>query len=104
MVLVSLEQEPDDLNQDRLQLILLLDVFFEHGQVVIIKLVFVLCLKLLLLLLLGVFTSTLGFSDETEELLLELLNRLGLQVVLACFLHDVSNSLSLSRETLGLEL
>ena len=71
MVLVSLKEKTQNLDQGALQLVFLLNVFFEHGQIIIIQSLVFLGLQLFFLVLFGVVTSILRFVDKAENGLLE---------------------------------
>ena len=74
MVLMSLEEKTQNLDQGALQLIFLLNVFFEHGQIIIIQSLVLLSFQLFFLVLFGVVASILRFVDKTENGLLEQLD------------------------------
>lgn len=102
MLLVRLEEYAKDLGEGYLELVLVLVLFLEHHQVLLVHLVLLVAVLVLLLQLLVVLLSVLGLLQEIEDLLAEHFDTCLLEQALARFFQDFLDRLSLGNEAFRL--
>ena len=66
---MCLKQSPKNLRQSNLQLMLILVLFFEHGEILVVETILLLALQILFLILLVILLSILRLLQEVKYLL-----------------------------------
>lgn len=99
---VSLKQGSKYLSEGNLQFVLVLILFFEHGNIILIKLVLLFALHILLLILLVILLSIFGLLQEIKYLLTKLLDTELLKKAFSSLLKDLFDRLRLSNQALSL--
>jgi len=102
VLLVSLEEDTNDLSEVKLELVFILVLFLEHKEVFLVEKIFLGTSHVFFLVFVVLLDSVFRLSDEVEDSFCELVNAGWLEKIVSCLINEFFKSLSLADQTISL--